>query len=226
MLSEIHVSPGWDEKSRGLFMRLKMELGLVCGRSQLSLRPIMSSQLLRSLSRLWERERESSRGWGSPTGHGERKWKGWWDSETHQTVTVWWEDQYESLSLLLSSGAQLPGQPMWAPLSAGRHRAAREEKMKPASWREVRETASNTLSLCSLSPKTSGVACSLICPSNISTQEERDCRHSAKTKENHDAFFNFAFLCPYVPFNSFIGMIKYTLEMIGHLSGGEMSRDL
>ncbi len=30
---------GGDEKSRGLFMRLKMELGLVCGRSQLSLRP-------------------------------------------------------------------------------------------------------------------------------------------------------------------------------------------
>ncbi len=112
---------GGDEKSRGLF---EAQNGAGFGlwpEPALSKTRIMSSQLLRSLSRLWERERASSReGGGLWRGDGERKWKGWWDSETHQTVTVWWEDQYESLSLLLSSGAQLPGQPMRAPLSAGR----------------------------------------------------------------------------------------------------------
>ncbi len=112
---------GGDEKSRGLF---EAQNGAGFGlwpEPALSKTRIMSSQLLRSLSRLWERERERAHERvGVSDGAMERENEK--DGEIVKLIrhTVWWEDQYESLSLLLSSGAQLPGQPMRAPLSAGR----------------------------------------------------------------------------------------------------------
>lgn len=153
----------------------------------------MSSQLLRSLSRLLERERGRERahkGEGVSDGAMERENEK--DGEIVKLIRQSLCGGRISMSLSLSSSLSCyllelscQGSPCERLSQQAGHRAAREEKMKPASWREVRETASNTLSL---SLKTSGVACSLICPSNISTQEARDCRQSAKTKENMTFF--------------------------------------
>ncbi len=216
MLSEIHVSPGWRWKEQGLMYEAQNGAGFgLWPEPALSKTRIMSSQLLRSLSRLLERERERERerahervGVSDRAMERENEKDGEIVKLIRQSLCGGRISMSPSLSCyLLELSCQ--GSPCERLSQQAGHRAAREEKMKPASWREVRETASNTLSLSSLSLRKH---LELLAASSVRLILAHRKRETAVTaprqKKNMILFWFSPFSAPTVSFNSFIGMIK------------------
>ncbi len=80
------------------------------------------------------------------------------------------------------------------------HRAAREEKMKPASWREVRETASNTLSLALSLRKHLELLAASSARLILAHRKRETAITVPRQKKIMMLFLILAFLCPYCSF--------------------------
>ncbi len=142
---------------------------------------------------------------------------------------MWWEDQYESLSLscyLLELSCQ--GSPCEHLSQQAGHRAAREEKMKPASWREVRETASNTLSLALSLRKHLELLAASSARLILAHRKRETAVTVPRQKKIMMLFLILAFLCPYCSFQQLYWHDKiHTRDDRAFVwGGGGMSRDL